>query len=354
MAKTGVTICHETLREFRLRAGLSQADAAKRAGVSAWTWRQWEIGEARPVANRLETIARVLGCEPSSLVASVPVTLAEWRLAAGLTQADVAAELGLSRPSVAGWEQGRVPVPPRYRGRLLQVLGVPPSADVFWHRSPVARVQPAADARPGGDTATVETANPFSVTVGDGPQATVRLQFVVSGRLPMASRHAFVQAVGRSFHAEGFTASDSPWSYAAAPSVDRTEWTCVASNGLKGVTVQSPIRLVDDRFWADINTVYEIIKRHGGTVGVSSVCELAVMIPDSGRYETLRAVLGAPRTRPVTDPPSYKLVAGGSVGTVTLPDDGLLVLAMNPQPANVTVLELHGRVLLTAVGYPPG
>lgn len=40
------------LRKAREKAGLSIADAAKRAGISPRTWAYWEVGERLPPAER--------------------------------------------------------------------------------------------------------------------------------------------------------------------------------------------------------------------------------------------------------------------------------------------------------------
>ena len=114
----------DELRRRRIHAGLTQQAAAKRMGVSAWTFRQWELGHHAPRAERLPVLAAVLSCDPSDLVAP-PQTLADLRTLAGRTQADLAKILGVSRVVVSQWEQGLMPVAAKHHTALATALGVP-------------------------------------------------------------------------------------------------------------------------------------------------------------------------------------------------------------------------------------
>jgi len=51
----------ERLRAFRLAAGLSQEQLAARAGLSRWSVGSWERNEANPAHAMLLALARVLG-----------------------------------------------------------------------------------------------------------------------------------------------------------------------------------------------------------------------------------------------------------------------------------------------------
>ena len=114
----------DELRRRRIRAGLTQLAAAEQLGVSAWTVQQWEAGNHTPRAERLPELARVLGCEPSDLV-EAPSKLADYRTLAGLTQAALATQLGVSRMTVAQWESGLMPIAVRHHERLAAALGIP-------------------------------------------------------------------------------------------------------------------------------------------------------------------------------------------------------------------------------------
>ena len=57
----------QALRQIRLRAGLSQEQAAWRMGVTASAVRQWETGKKRPKPQSQRKIAQAYGLEPAEL-----------------------------------------------------------------------------------------------------------------------------------------------------------------------------------------------------------------------------------------------------------------------------------------------
>ena len=56
------------LQRFRIMAGLNQADVAERIGVSAPSVSGWEKGRARPKHDRMEALAEILGVQVSDLL----------------------------------------------------------------------------------------------------------------------------------------------------------------------------------------------------------------------------------------------------------------------------------------------
>jgi len=56
------------IRKLREKAGLTQAELAKRTNVSEVTVRKWEAGTRTPRVKRLRQIARVLQCMPAELL----------------------------------------------------------------------------------------------------------------------------------------------------------------------------------------------------------------------------------------------------------------------------------------------
>ncbi|KTE14005.1 helix-turn-helix domain-containing protein [Sphingopyxis sp. H115] len=60
------------LLHFRTDAGLSQADVAKQMGVSAPSISSWENGRARPKHGRMAKLAAILGVETSDLLDEAP------------------------------------------------------------------------------------------------------------------------------------------------------------------------------------------------------------------------------------------------------------------------------------------
>lgn len=51
------------IRRRRIELGLSQAEAAKRAGVSKYTWNRWETRKFSPSPEHMEALCRALRCE---------------------------------------------------------------------------------------------------------------------------------------------------------------------------------------------------------------------------------------------------------------------------------------------------
>lgn len=49
------------LKNWREKQGLSQAEAAEKAGVTAPTWCDWEQGKKSPTVDRAEDLERVTG-----------------------------------------------------------------------------------------------------------------------------------------------------------------------------------------------------------------------------------------------------------------------------------------------------
>lgn len=56
------------IRSARLAAGMTQAEAAERAGWKQPTWAAFEAGRYSPTLGTLERIAKTLGCAVKDLV----------------------------------------------------------------------------------------------------------------------------------------------------------------------------------------------------------------------------------------------------------------------------------------------
>ncbi|MBQ8830818.1 MAG: helix-turn-helix transcriptional regulator [Oscillospiraceae bacterium] len=50
------------IKERRLSKNMTQGELAKELGVSRTTVTMWETGASRPTADKLPTLAQVLGC----------------------------------------------------------------------------------------------------------------------------------------------------------------------------------------------------------------------------------------------------------------------------------------------------
>ncbi len=58
----------QQIREFRLKAGLLQADVASAMGVTQSTVSQWESGQTFPASSKLTKLAELLKCSVSDLL----------------------------------------------------------------------------------------------------------------------------------------------------------------------------------------------------------------------------------------------------------------------------------------------
>lgn len=58
------------LRNMRIRASLTQAEAAKALSIKQTTVSMWEVGKSSPRANLLPKIATLYGCTVDELLTS--------------------------------------------------------------------------------------------------------------------------------------------------------------------------------------------------------------------------------------------------------------------------------------------
>nr|WP_175558289.1 helix-turn-helix transcriptional regulator [Tessaracoccus bendigoensis] len=112
----------QRLREARVAAGLTQAQLAARLGVADGTRvAAWEHGRATPHPATWAAICSLLDTD---LEEPGEVTLRSLRLRRGLTPEDVAAELGVAAVTVRRWESGAHRPRARHAQRLAQLYGV--------------------------------------------------------------------------------------------------------------------------------------------------------------------------------------------------------------------------------------
>ncbi len=116
----------KALTEARVAAGLSQSDLARIANVSLTSLRDWEKGHRTPQVDRLALVAQVLRVPMSALV-KVPDaarTLADLRILAGLTQPELGKAAGISTTAVGALERAEVGLTAQRATALAYVLGV--------------------------------------------------------------------------------------------------------------------------------------------------------------------------------------------------------------------------------------
>lgn len=124
------------LEASRTQAGLRRVDLAQRLGVSEESIRLWERGAVQPSEEHLVRLIPMLSIESSfwqsqevaSAVADEEPELArrlrEERAQRSLTQAALAAELGVPQATYAGWETGRTTPSPDHFALLAGLLGL--------------------------------------------------------------------------------------------------------------------------------------------------------------------------------------------------------------------------------------
>jgi transcriptional regulator with XRE-family HTH domain len=57
-----------TLKELRLLSGLTQEEVARQVGVSSLTYRRWEYGDVIPNAKHITKLADTLNCESDDVL----------------------------------------------------------------------------------------------------------------------------------------------------------------------------------------------------------------------------------------------------------------------------------------------
>jgi transcriptional regulator with XRE-family HTH domain len=77
MQVTRVAPLAKLLRSAREAAGLSQGDVAEQLGVSQGAVSMWETGQSRPALSRIRRIAEVLGVDDVELTRAAEVRFVE-------------------------------------------------------------------------------------------------------------------------------------------------------------------------------------------------------------------------------------------------------------------------------------
>lgn len=98
------------LRAARTAAGLSGAEVARRCGIGASTYSQWELGAADPSISALARCTKVLNINISDvvIVERGMEHLGDLRVMRGLTQGELAKLVGVSPQHVGALERGHV------------------------------------------------------------------------------------------------------------------------------------------------------------------------------------------------------------------------------------------------------
>lgn len=116
----------ERLEQARLAAGISQAEVARLADIKAETVRRWEKGAASPQVDLLARVADVLGIAIADLV-DIPEGErfpGDWRVVRGMTQPMLGAAAGVSTQLVGSVERGEVSLSDNLAKKLSTALDI--------------------------------------------------------------------------------------------------------------------------------------------------------------------------------------------------------------------------------------
>ncbi|MEU6467485.1 helix-turn-helix transcriptional regulator [Streptomyces sp. NPDC046976] len=120
-------IRRERLRHLRRKRGMTQRQLAADLGCSRAAVSTWETTGRLPRPDRLQLLAHVLGVPVAELIEDgESLSLASLRLTAGMLAKDVARVLKVSKSTYSHVERGRQKVPPRWFPILSRTFGVPP------------------------------------------------------------------------------------------------------------------------------------------------------------------------------------------------------------------------------------
>ena len=149
----------ENIRSIRREQKLTQLALAMRVGVTPQAVGKWERGESEPDISLLLPIAKALnvtaetlfglenrrGSAPASFLAEeFPESLKCRRLAANLTQAELARKLDVRPQTVSKWENGVCAPDAGYLAALCSLYGISPSALLSERALPPRRAQSPA------------------------------------------------------------------------------------------------------------------------------------------------------------------------------------------------------------------
>jgi len=111
------------LRERRLEQKLRQRDVAKQFEVSVNTITRWELGQREPYFRNLPAIIQFLGYDPRSAVDGFGPRVRQHRQGLGVSQSELANEIGADPSTLRAWESGRRVPDLRQKVEILRRLG---------------------------------------------------------------------------------------------------------------------------------------------------------------------------------------------------------------------------------------
>ena len=100
---------------------MKQRDVAQLLGCDETSVRNWELGKTEPMNKYMPAIIEFLGYDSLPKPTTLPEKLIRYRQVRGLSQRQLADELGVCQESISGWEQG-MHVPSGSSIRLLSAI----------------------------------------------------------------------------------------------------------------------------------------------------------------------------------------------------------------------------------------
>ena len=106
LRRTVLTTWGDHLLACRLRLKQSRVQAAAEIGVDVETLGGWERNQHNPTVRCYPGIIAFLGYALYRPVQGLPAKLTQWREGLGLSQAELAKEMGVNEATLASWERG--------------------------------------------------------------------------------------------------------------------------------------------------------------------------------------------------------------------------------------------------------
>lgn len=111
------------IRARRIDLGLFQSQVAALIGVHELTITNWEGNASQPPVQYIPAIIRFLGYDPLRKATSFPEHLIAARRARGMTQKQLARELGIDPSTIQDWETGGHKPSHRKQKLLAKLIG---------------------------------------------------------------------------------------------------------------------------------------------------------------------------------------------------------------------------------------
>ncbi len=114
----------EHVRKKRLILGLTQKEVASELGVVPWTILNWEKGRTAPPIASIPAIVQFLGYNPVPQPETLPQRLLAKRRAMGWSIKEAAKAVGVDPCTWGNWERGQTILYRQHRALIARLLGL--------------------------------------------------------------------------------------------------------------------------------------------------------------------------------------------------------------------------------------